>query len=551
MRALHIPLKGFAKRLAKANSGNAMMIVGLGLPMLIGGAGFGTDLAQWYMWKRELQFAVDPGALAGAWAKASPLTAVQTTYYARAEQEYNANLSVVKNFTGAADPTIGLANYETGTNNSIVVSASVTKRLPFSSLLTNEATTISARAQAIWNASADFHACMLALDPSADQAFKMGNSVTGTSTCGAGAISDSDSAMVETGDNNVPLGTVVSGGHVDDSFSNNVTGNDKIYQNQEGLSDPYSDVDPPTPSGSTYSYPSTCPVASPAATTYYAEGTTKTHYVYKYYTKSGNNYTEDPDYSGTGYIANTWSSPVAFTNKSVTASTTTGLQPETAAAEGSSTKIGNGNDAVYRFPYTSTQDNISSITTVDTPASDGKVHLLPGIYGSLEIICPTVFEPGIYFVSGNLDFGQNQTVTGTGGVMFVLTGSSGSIGINSNSNVTLSGISGNTLINDYGYSSDDAAKLAGMLIYDPDSTAEMRWNGNANLHFSGIMYMPNRDATFNGNASETTPSAGSCVMIAAKTLKITGNFSLNNFCVTTGGSAMSVGGTAAQVKLVA
>jgi hypothetical protein len=40
-------------------------------------------------------------------------------------------------------------------------------------------------------------------------------------------------------------------------------------------------------------------------------------------------------------------------------------------------------------------------------------------------------------------------------------------------------------------------------------------------------------------------------MIAAKTLKITGNFSLNNFCVTTGGSAMSVGGTAAQVKLVA
>jgi Flp pilus assembly protein TadG len=551
MRKLHIPLKGFAKRLAKAKSGNATMIVALGLPMLIGGAGFGTDLAQWSMWKRELQFAVDQGALGGAWAKASPLTAVQTTYLTRARQEYDANLSVVKNFSGANNPTIALANYETGTNNSVVVTASVTKRLPFSSLLTNDATTISVRAQAIWNASADFHACMLALDPSADQAFKMGNSVTGTSTCGAGAISDSSSAMVETGDNSVPLGTVVSGGHVDDTYRNNVTGNDKIYQNQEGLSDPYSDVPAPTPSGNSYSYPSECPVAAPASTTYYADGTTKTHYVYKYFSGNGNNKQEFPDYSGTGYIANSWSSAITFTNKSVTSSATTGLQAETAAAEGTPTKIGNGQNAVYRYPYTSTQDNISSITTVDTPASDGKVHLLPGIYASLPIACPTVFEPGIYFVSGSLDFGQNQSVTGTGGVMFVLTGSSGSIAINADSNVTLAGISGNTLIDDYGYTSDQAAKLAGMLIYDPNSTDEMRWNGNANLHFSGIMYMPNRDATFNGNANETTPSAGSCVMIAAKTLKITGNFSLNNFCVTTGGSAMSVGGTAAQVKLVA
>jgi hypothetical protein len=502
------------------------------------------------MWKRELQFAVDQGALGGAWAKASALSTVRSTYATRARQEYDANLSVVKNFTGADNPNISLANYESGTNNSIVMTASVTKRLPFSSLLTNDATTISVRAQAIWNASADFHACMLALDPHATKAFTLGNSVNGSSTCGAGAISDDDDAMIETGDSSVKLGTVVSGGGIEDSYSNNVTGNDKIYQNQENLADPYADVEAPTPSGGDRSYPSTCPVAAPASTTYSAEGSTKTHYVYKYFTKSGNTYTEVQNYSGTGYIANNWSSPVAFSNKSVPASTTTGLQTETAAAEGSSTKIGNGSNAVYRFSYTSTQDDITSITTVDTPASDGKVHLLPGVYSSLDVGCPTIFSAGIYFVGGDLDFGQNQTVTGTGGVMFVLTGSSGGIHINSDSQVTLSGISGDTLINNYGYSSDDAAKLAGMLIYDPDSTDSMQWNGNANLHFSGIMYMPNRDAKFNGNASATSTD-GSCIMIAAKTLWITGNFSLNNFCVSTGGAGMSVGGTAAQVKLVA
>ena len=131
--------------------------------------------------------------------------------------------------------------------------------------------------------------------------------------------------------------------------------------------------------------------------------------------------------------------------------------------------------------------------------------------------------------------------------MFVLTSSAGTIHINSNSNVTLSGISAATLMNNYGYSSDDAAKLAGMLIWDPDSTSAFQLNGNSTLHLSGIMYMPNRDATFNGNSS----AAGNCIMVATKTIKINGNFNLSNFCVSTGGSAMSIGGTTASVKLVA
>ena len=130
--------------------------------------------------------------------------------------------------------------------------------------------------------------------------------------------------------------------------------------------------------------------------------------------------------------------------------------------------------------------------------------------------------------------------------MFVETGSAGAIHINSNSNVTLSGISADTLINSYGYSSDDAAKLAGMLIWDPDSTSAFQMNGNSTLHLSGIMYMPNRDATFNGNSS----ASGNCIMVATKTIKINGNFNLSNFCVSTGGSAMSIGGTTASVKLV-
>jgi hypothetical protein len=52
---------------------------------------------------------------------------------------------------------------------------------------------------------------------------------------------------------------------------------------------------------------------------------------------------------------------------------------------------------------------------------------------------------------------------------------------------------------------------------------------------------------FNGNST----ASGNCIMIAADRIKIDGNFSLNNFCVTTGGSAMSIGGTNTGVRLVA
>ena len=55
--------------LAKAKSGNAALIVAIGLPALVGASGLAVDTSQWFLWKRELQFAVDQAALGGAWAR--------------------------------------------------------------------------------------------------------------------------------------------------------------------------------------------------------------------------------------------------------------------------------------------------------------------------------------------------------------------------------------------------------------------------------------------------------------------------------------------------
>ncbi|MEZ5689383.1 MAG: pilus assembly protein TadG-related protein [Caenibius sp.] len=97
------------RRLRKCASGNALVLVGIGLPALIGATGYGVDTAQWYMWKRELQHSVDQAAIAGAWALAYDPTT--DTYTTRAQQEYTANLNVVADFA-VETPDVALANYQ-------------------------------------------------------------------------------------------------------------------------------------------------------------------------------------------------------------------------------------------------------------------------------------------------------------------------------------------------------------------------------------------------------------------------------------------------------
>ena len=53
------------KKLWSNDRGNALIIAGAALPMLVGAAGLATDTIQWALWKRQLQRAADSAALAG------------------------------------------------------------------------------------------------------------------------------------------------------------------------------------------------------------------------------------------------------------------------------------------------------------------------------------------------------------------------------------------------------------------------------------------------------------------------------------------------------
>lgn len=82
--------------LQSSTSGNATLLVALGMPVLIGSSGLAVDTSQWYMWKRELQNAADQAALAGAWAKSSATSS--SNYANRAAQEFNANVATTSGF---------------------------------------------------------------------------------------------------------------------------------------------------------------------------------------------------------------------------------------------------------------------------------------------------------------------------------------------------------------------------------------------------------------------------------------------------------------------
>ncbi len=232
-------IRRFFEKLRSNKSGNATLLVALGIPALIGGAGYGVDITQWYMWKRELQHSVDQAAYAGAWALARDESA--DNYSVRALQEFNANINVVAAF--ATEPTITIADYAGGTKNSVVVTASASRELPFSSFLTGKAATIGAIAQASFAEGYDFNACLVSLTEEGTGT-TIGGNATVKAQCGLAALSCDEDAITIDGSATVETDVIVACGGISAPTEND----DDVVENVgEGvLKDIYADLTPPT-----------------------------------------------------------------------------------------------------------------------------------------------------------------------------------------------------------------------------------------------------------------------------------------------------------------
>ena len=245
-------------------SGNATLLVAIGMPAFMGAAGLAVDVTQWYAWKRELQLATDQAAIAGAWARTDNATA--STYITRATQDYNANLDLVADF--ASTPTVELANYNNGNANSVAVTATASKSLPFSSIITGEAATISAHSQASFAQGADYSACLIATTNNGT-GLSVGGNATVKAKCGLAALSCSTDAITISSNATVNTDSIATCGTVDAPSSL-----DSVITENLGagvLTDAYIALSPPTNNTArTYSCTGKGPVktATPLAGTY-------------------------------------------------------------------------------------------------------------------------------------------------------------------------------------------------------------------------------------------------------------------------------------------
>jgi Flp pilus assembly protein TadG len=523
--------------LVGCSSGNATLLVAMGMPMLIGGAGLGVDLTQWYMWKRELQHAVDQAAIAGAWARS--VAATENTYATRATQEFNANLSTIKGTTTA--PVVGLALYGGGVNvggvvkqNSVTVHATASRSLPFTGFFTSEAPQIYAYAQAAFQDGSNVTSCLVALEKVAASTIIVGGNTVLTAGCGMMALSNAEGAVTANGNPTVKIGDIYAAGAdgVDPFFD--TTGN-TVHEGYTGGVDPFDGLTPPTNS-TPGSY--NCVKGKTTST---ATQTTGVDTQYTYWKGA------DPiNYPGLMQPLNVNNRTPNTNTKKESFVLVDGVPTNGVTTVTTWTKLnGNGSNANWEKKVVTTDDSYTGVVTTTSP--DTGIATPGTYYGGIKIQCDTVFSKGVYVLDGGgLDISGNYNVTGAS-VMFVLKNGA-YIDIRGTGNINLTAIQAADLIA-AGVSASDANKLAGMLVFESSGSTSSKnlINGNATTVLNGAIYLPNSNMDFSGTASVTSQ----CLLIASLTIRFIGDVNMTSFCPANVSETHVSGKTKSTVKLVA
>ncbi len=224
------------KRLWNDKRGNALVIAGAALPLVVGSAGLASDTIQWTLWKRQLQRAADSAALAGVYNR---------IYYngstANVAAAVNEDLSRHDNTKPdlLGSPTI---DHPGGTNwaNPVRVVLNIQQRLSFSSFFMPTPPIITARATAATVATGVY--CVVSLvDTGATGIRASGN---GNINLGCGMITNSTSltAAIATGSSTVNASPVAAVGDIQQS--DNWGGADLLPFTVK-QADPYADVNVP------------------------------------------------------------------------------------------------------------------------------------------------------------------------------------------------------------------------------------------------------------------------------------------------------------------
>ena len=178
-------LKSRLASLGKDVKGNVLMVVGIGTTSLVGAAGIGVDTVQWYLWKRQLQQAVDSGAMAGALSLYSG-----NGYDQPSRDEVTRNYAGTFTITSLTNPP-GSGTHA-GDTGAVEVIATTSQRLPFSSLFLSSPPVIQVRSVAATVSDGEF--CVISLATSGTGVEIQGNAQVDLG-CGTSANSPDGIAL--------------------------------------------------------------------------------------------------------------------------------------------------------------------------------------------------------------------------------------------------------------------------------------------------------------------------------------------------------------------
>ncbi|MES2905157.1 MAG: pilus assembly protein TadG-related protein [Pseudomonadota bacterium] len=228
-------------RLWNDKRGNALIIMGAALPLVVGSAGLATDTIQWTLWKRQLQRAADSAAIAGVYATVQRQTvssAVDTDVYANktvSTKLKNANILLT------ATPLIAYPPATPSYNNAVQVTLAMSKSLAFSSMFMSAPPVITAAATAATIETGTY--CVVSLEST--NATGINLSGNGSVNLGCGMITNSLSldAAIATGSSSVTATPIAAVGGVEASDN---WGSAQLLPFTIAQADPFADVYPET-----------------------------------------------------------------------------------------------------------------------------------------------------------------------------------------------------------------------------------------------------------------------------------------------------------------
>ena len=181
--------------LIRNESGNALFLVALSFPVLIGTGGLATDTVQWTVWKREIQRQADSAALAGAYAKAQ---GGDPTASATAEINRHSFVTLLGSPTIESAPTAGSF---AGNANAVRVVLKMQKALPFSSMFLSSAPVLTADATAAVISNGNY--CVISLEPTSATGVTMQGNASVTMGCGIATNSIASNAVTAGGSSSI------------------------------------------------------------------------------------------------------------------------------------------------------------------------------------------------------------------------------------------------------------------------------------------------------------------------------------------------------------